>query len=249
MIAAGGALKRPPHILLAGLSLTIASSEVGVCSDRQMTEPDQRTRIKDMASKQGSLRHGVMIATAAACALIGFAAIYVTFGPADNRLAFAATGEKLNRGEMATFVFKKSPEPLTAFTFQDAGGKERTIADWKGKVVLLNLWATWCGPCRKEMPGLDRLQKTLGSDKFEVLALAVDRAGPDKARRFLEETKVERLPLYIDTTARAGSALRAIGMPTTLLLDAEGREIGRLVGPAEWDSEDALRLIKAQLKP
>jgi len=202
-----------------------------------------------MAFKQGSLRRGVTIATAAAFALIGFAAVYVTFGPADNRLALAATGERLNRGEMATFVFKKSPEPLGAFTFQDGNGKERTIADWKGKVVLLNLWATWCAPCRKEMPGLDRLQKVLGSDKFEVLALAVDRAGPEKARKFLAETKVERLPLYIDTTARAGSALRAIGMPTTLLLDAEGREIGRLVGPAEWDSEDALRLIRAQLGP
>ncbi len=115
-------------------------------------------------------------------------------------------------------------------------------------MVLLNFWATWCAPCRKELPALDKLQKQLGSPKFEVLALAVDRAGPEKAKRFLDDTKVTSLPLYIDTTARAANAMRAVGMPTTILIDAEGREIGRLVGPAEWDSEDAVRLIRAHVK-
>ncbi|HRD76684.1 MAG TPA: TlpA disulfide reductase family protein [Hyphomicrobiaceae bacterium] len=207
----------------------------------------------DMNSGSGS-RLCIVVAAAAAFMLIGFAAVYVTFRPADNAAPVkaaappATTSDKLNRGEMATFVFKKAAEDLPAVTFQDAAGKERTLADWKGKVVLLNLWATWCAPCRKEMPGLDRLQKALGSDKFEVVALAVDRAGPEKAKKFLEDTKVEKLALFIDATARSGAALRAVGMPTTILIDASGREIGRLVGPTEWDSEDALRLIKAQLK-
>ena len=78
---------------------------------------------------------------------------------------------------MAAFVFRKAPEALPEVNFQDATGKERTLADWRGKVVLLNLWATWCLPCRKEMPALDRLQKELGSDKFEVVAISVDRKG------------------------------------------------------------------------
>ena len=132
--------------------------------------------------------------------------------------------------------------------FTDAEGKPRTLADWKGRVVLLNLWATWCAPCRKEMPQLENLQKELGSDKFEVVALSVDRTGIAGAKKFLDQIKVERLGVYADATARAGSALRAIGMPTTLLIDREGREVGRLIGPAEWDSADAKRLIEAALR-
>jgi thiol-disulfide isomerase/thioredoxin len=149
---------------------------------------------------------------------------------------------------MAAFVFRKEPEPLPAFSFQDASGRERTLADWRGKVVLLNLWATWCAPCRKEMPALDRLQAELGSDRFEVVALSVDRTGLAGAKKFLDETKAARLALYADPSARLAATLRAVGLPATLLIDAEGREIGRLLGPAEWDSEDAKRLIRAVVR-
>jgi hypothetical protein len=101
------------------------------------------------------------------------------------------------------------------------------------------------------MPALDRLQKALGSGefsgKFEVVALSVDRKGLEGSKKFLDETKVEQLALYVDATARAGTDLRAVGLPATLLIDAQGREIGRLLGPAEWDSEDAMRLIRAAL--
>ena len=142
-------------------------------------------------------------------------------------------------------MFRKQPEALPEIKFQDAEGKERTLADWRGKVVLLNLWAAWCLPCRKEMPSLDRLQAAMGSDKFEVVALSVDRKGLEASRKFLDDTKVERLTLYVDPSARATSALRVVGLPATLLLDTQGREIGRLLGPAEWDSEDAKRLIRA----
>jgi thiol-disulfide isomerase/thioredoxin len=103
-------------------------------------------------------------------------------------------------------------------------------------------------PCLKEMPALDRLQKALGSNKFEVVALSVDRAGPDAAKKFLDKIKVENLKLYADGTAKAATALKAVGMPTTLLLNAKGEEIGRLIGPAEWDSPDAKALIEAALK-
>jgi thiol-disulfide isomerase/thioredoxin len=153
----------------------------------------------------------------------------------------------LSQGQMAAFVFRKEPEGLPQLKFQDAEGRERTLADWRGKVVLLNLWATWCLPCRKEMPSLDRLQKDLGSDKFEVVALSVDRKGLEASRKFLDDIKVERLALYVDPTARANTELRAVGLPVTLLIDAQGRELGRLLGPAEWDGEDAKRLVRAAM--
>jgi thiol-disulfide isomerase/thioredoxin len=148
---------------------------------------------------------------------------------------------------MAAFVFRKEPEALPEVKFQDAESKERTVAQWRGKVVLLNLWATWCVPCRKEMPALDRLQQELGSDKFEVVAISVDRKGIEGARKFLDETRVGKLALYVDSSTRLLSDLKAVGLPATLLIDTEGREIGRLLGPAEWDSEDAKRLIRAAL--
>ena len=201
---------------------------------------------------------------AAVAAIVGFVGVYVMLGRPGNavRPAEPTASEPgrplpppsgpgrnaLSQGHMAAFVFRKQPEPLPAFTFQDADGRERTLADWRGKVVLLNLWATWCVPCRKEMPALDRLQAELGSDRFEVVAVSVDRAGLKGARKFLDATKASRLGLYADPSARAAATLRAIGLPSTLLVDGEGREIGRLLGPAEWDSDDAKRLIRAVVK-
>ena len=168
--------------------------------------------------------------------------------PPAADLPAGAGRNPLSVGQMAAFVFKTKPEPLPKITFVDATGKERTLDDWKGKVVLLNLWATWCAPCRKEMPGLDRLQSELGSDKFEVVAVSVDRTGTAGAKKFLDQIKVEKLAVLADPTARMGTTLRAIGMPATLLIDTEGREIGRMVGPAEWDTPEAKALIKAALK-
>lgn len=154
----------------------------------------------------------------------------------------------LSSGAMAGFVFKKTPEDLPEVVFAEKDGKPRKLADWKGRVVLVNLWATWCGPCRQEMPSLDRLQKALGSDKFEVVALANDRNGADAVLKFLDGIKVSNLTPYIDATTRSGTALKAIGMPTTILIGRDGREIGRFMGPAEWDGPDARRLIEAALK-
>ena len=217
------------------------------------------------APSQSAQRKSAMALGAAALAAVaGFAAVYVTLGRPDNVVPPAKTAvaqppaspetapagpgsNPLSQGHVAAFVFRKAPEALPEVKFQDATGKERTLADWRGKVVLLNLWATWCLPCRKEMPALDRLQRQMGSDKFQVVAVSVDRKGLEGSKKFLDETKVERLALYADATARMSSTLRAIGLPATLLLDAEGREIGRLLGPAEWDSEDAKRLIRAAL--
>jgi thiol-disulfide isomerase/thioredoxin len=192
-------------------------------------------------------------------AIAGFGAVYVTLGRSDNAQSPAAPvvrtssspasdgRAQLSEGQMAAFVFRKEAGALPAIKFTDATGSERTLADWRGKVVLLNLWATWCLPCRKEMPALDRLQGELASDGFEVVAVCVDRTGLPGARKFLAEAGVTRLALYADATARMATTLRAAGLPATLLIDREGREIGRLLGPAAWDGEDAKRLIRAQL--
>jgi len=203
----------------------------------------------------------LFVGVAVGAALAGFGAIYATLRPADNVLPGASAVVRasepptelpkgpgtnpLSQGHMAAFVWKREPEAVPEIKFTDGSGTPKTIADWRGKVVLLNLWATWCAPCRKEMPGLERLQKELGSDRFEVIALSVDRAGIEASKKFLDQIKVESLGLYVDATARSSSALRAIGMPTTVLIDGAGREVGRLVGPAEWDSEEAKRLIRA----
>ena len=199
-------------------------------------------------------------------ASVGFAAIYVTLGHSDNAARTAApppmvqaqaaapapaAGEGANgpgRSELAAFVFRKEPEVLPEIKFQDADGRERSLTDWRGKVVLLNLWATWCLPCRKEMPALDRLQASLGSDQFQVVAISVDRTGLAGAKKFLEETKTPNLAVYADPTARLASSLRAAGLPATLLIDKEGRELGRLLGPAEWDGEAARHLIQFALR-
>lgn len=196
---------------------------------------------------------------AALGALVGYGAVYFTAAPPDNAsvavqgdavpAAKAAAAPKASDGsEMAAFVKKPAPEVPPAFTFQDKDGKALTIADFKGKTILLNLWATWCAPCRKEMPALDRLQAAIGSDKFEVVALSLDKDGVEKARKFLADIKVSHLGFYIDPTGSQGFNLKPVGLPTTLLIDSEGREVGRLAGPAEWDSEAAKALIGSQLK-
>jgi thiol-disulfide isomerase/thioredoxin len=194
---------------------------------------------------------------AALSALAAFAGVYVTLGRPDNQPEATsaeqpgqqakASAHPLATGTMATFVFKPQPEPLPDLQFVNASGAPMSLSGLKGKVILLNVWATWCAPCREEMPGLDKLQADLGSDKFEVLALAVDKSGIEGARKFLTDIKAEKLGVYADPTAKEGTRLKVIGMPTTILINADGLEVGRLIGPAKWDSEDAKRLIKAQL--
>jgi thiol-disulfide isomerase/thioredoxin len=209
----------------------------------------------DQAPANRKLPLSRMLWLAALGALIGFGAVYFTAGSPDNAVTAQGTGEtgkpanKASSGnEMAAFVRKATPEPLPAFTFQDGDGKAITIADFKGRYVLLNLWATWCAPCRLEMPALDRLQAAIGSDKFEVVALSLDKDGVDKARKFFADTKIAHLKFYIDPTGKEGFNLKPVGLPTTFLIDPEGREIGRLAGPAEWDSEAAKALIAAAIR-
>jgi thiol-disulfide isomerase/thioredoxin len=135
--------------------------------------------------------------------------------------------------------------PVPEVTFLDSDGNERSLADFQGRIVVLNLWATWCAPCRKEMPSLDRLQAEHGGEDLEVVALAVDRSDIDKIKAFYDELGVANLAVYHDPTAKAGRALRAPGLPTTLVIDREGHEVGRVLGDAEWDGDDVVSLLTA----
>ena len=144
------------------------------------------------------------------------------------------------------------PKPVVEIKFVDGAGRARSLTDFRGKVVVLNLWATWCTPCREEMPALDRLQAKLGGPDFQVVALSVDHQGAQVVRKFFDEVGIKQLELYVDPSAQAGFKLSALGLPTTLVIDRAGREVGRRVGPAEWDSskivEDLRGIVEASAR-
>lgn len=189
----------------------------------------------------------------------GAVAFYWTGGPARNASApacnaartVAASLAPLARGELAAFKVTTAPMIAPNLAFKGPDGRDVTLADFRGRAVLLNLWATWCAPCRHEMPALDRLQQLLGGQTFEVVAVNIDTRNPDRAATWLTENGIRHMAHYADHSARIFQDLkaagRAFGMPTTLLIDANGCELGFLAGPAEWASEDALRLIRTAL--
>ena len=154
-------------------------------------------------------------------------------------------------GEVAAVNVAKSPLKIPDLTFQDAGGHTIALDRFHGRTVLLNLWATWCVPCRREMPALDALEGKLGGPNFQVVAVNIDTRDPDKPKKFLQQLGVKNLAYYADPSAKAFQQLKAIGrafgMPTTVLVSPKGCEIGTIAGPAEWAGEDALKLIKAAL--
>lgn len=151
--------------------------------------------------------------------------------------------QNLATGEITAFRARPSRGPISTVRFKDGTATPRTLEDFRGRVILLNVWATWCAPCRHEMPSLDALQAALGSDDFEVVALALDTRGAQAAQQMLDDLKIKNLKLYIDDTAKASRSLAITGMPTTILIGRDGRELGRLEGPAEWNSTAARSLV------
>jgi thiol-disulfide isomerase/thioredoxin len=159
----------------------------------------------------------------------------------------------LAQGEVAALTMATAPLKLPDLAFEDADGKPKKLSDWRGKTVLVNLWATWCVPCRREMPALDGLQEKLKGPNFEVVAINIDTRDPEKPRTFLKDAKLTRLGFFSDQKAKVFQDLkeigRALGMPTSVLVDGKGCEIATIAGPAEWNSDDAVKLIEAALKP
>ena len=141
------------------------------------------------------------------------------------------------------FALHNAPKPVAAIHFDNGEGQPQNLADFKGKVVLLNIWATWCVPCRREMPALDRLQENLGSPEFEVVPVSIDRGGIETVRKFYTEIGARNVGIYIDSSGKVLPALAVVGLPTTLLIDRAGREIGKIVGPAEWDAPEMVGFL------
>jgi len=208
----------------------------------------------------------IYLIAAGLAAIAGFGTVYVSFAPSDNGRP-GETGLKppaqsrpggegagalsplkgLNKGAMAPLVVRPKPVDLPDFTFAAGDGAEMSLKDFTGKIVLLNIWATWCVPCREEMPALDELEAKLGGRDFAVVAVNIDKGGPEKAAGFLKETGVAHLPLYTDPTGKLFATVKAVGMPTTLIIDRDGKEIARLVGPADWASPEAVAVIEAAI--
>jgi thiol-disulfide isomerase/thioredoxin len=194
---------------------------------------------------------------AIAAAIAGTVAVYVrgsgdsNGGQAGCDLALAAADRigPLATGEIAAFRVHETAERFDDISFRAPDGEPLTLADFAGRSVLLNLWATWCVPCRAEMPALDRLQAALGGDDFQVIAVNVDVRNEERARAFLEEIGVDSLAFYSDPTLGIFNELKgrgyAFGLPTSILIDGEGCGVGVLAGPAAWDSDEAEALIKA----
>jgi len=191
---------------------------------------------------------------------VGLAAVYGIAaltgnagGPQACRPAVALAQKiaPLARGQVAAVNVAKSPLLIPDLAFQDAAGKPVKLDQFRGRTVLLNLWATWCVPCRREMPTLDALEAKLGGPDFHVVAINIDTRDPEKPKRFLKELKITKLAYYADPEAKTFQDLKAIGrafgLPTTVLVDPHGCEIGSIAGPAEWASDDAVKLIKAAL--
>ncbi|MFO1061828.1 MAG: TlpA disulfide reductase family protein [Dongiaceae bacterium] len=167
-------------------------------------------------------------------------AVLIALAAADPAVA---AGPPLG-GTVSDFTVIDPPRPAPATSFVDRDGGSVSLADFRGKVVLLNLWATWCGPCVEEMPSLDRLEGKLGGADFEVLALAQDQGGRDTVAAFYRRHRIERLALYADAGNMLAHKLGIDGLPTTLVLDREGRAVGALVGAVSWDTPEALALLR-----
>ena len=151
-------------------------------------------------------------------------------------------------GEMAKFTVAGKPQPVPQITFYDEQSRKIDLSTMEGKVILLNFWATWCSPCRREMKDLDELQAQLGGANFAVVALSSDRKGIPAVRKFYDDYKIRHLLAYNDKSGKSQHTFQIFGLPTTLLLDRRGRELGRLVGPAEWSSPEAIDLIRTAMK-
>jgi thiol-disulfide isomerase/thioredoxin len=197
-----------------------------------------------------SARQSIVIGSTALALAIG-GALALTLDRAlmvtPPELQSPAGGSAATQPERFAFAFLDQPRALPEIRFVDGDGRDQTLASFRGRPILLNIWATWCIPCRKEMPTLDHLQALLGPSTLLVLPLSIDRQGGVVVRKFYQEIGLEHLGLYVDQSGKSSRDLAVLGVPTTLLIDKEGREIGRKIAAAEWDSPAMLAIIQQHI--
>ena len=220
-----------------------------------MPNPDETRRPASYLQKIGRLR--LLSAVAALAILIVLAGVYEIAhqrsNPADAACQAAVNTAKriapLARGEVAAFTPAHTPLRVPDLAFKDAKARDVALADWRGRAVLLNLWATWCVPCRHEMPALDALQALLGDSDFQVVAVNIDTQGPDRVAAFLDDNKIDKLGRYADPSTGILQSLKgeglAQGLPTSVVIDGQGCRLAAMAGPAEWASDEAKAVIKA----
>ena len=187
-------------------------------------------------------------------AALGLAALLygVTAWTANPAIAADLTEEDVaalkaaRTGDMTKLVIHAAPRDRVERAFKDMDGEERTLAEYEGKIVVLNFWATWCPPCRAEMPSFDRLAAEVADQEIAVVALSTDRFDIARVAAFFEEIEMKTLPVLQDKGGRLAREAAVMGLPVTLILDRQGREIARLQGEAEWDSP-AVRAILEKL--
>ncbi len=213
--------------------------------------------VQDQPQKASSGKTWIVLAGAVAVALA--AVLYGMSGQGGKETttacaASSATAQRLAplaKGQLAALNVSKAPKMATEIAFDGPAGEKLKLSDFRGKTVLLNLWATWCVPCRVEMPALDRLQGELGGKAFEVVAVNIDTARLERRKAFLDSVGVNKLAFYTDAKAETFQTLRqagkVIGLPTTILIDERGCELGVMAGPAEWDGPEALALLRAAM--
>jgi thiol-disulfide isomerase/thioredoxin len=218
-----------------------------------MTEERRRgylpsLKLVALAAVAGVIAGGVAVYMRATVDGNGNGVASVDCAPAKQTIARL---EPLATGQVAAFITEKSARSLSLPSFKGPDGKDISLAAYAGKVQLINLWATWCVPCREEMPALNELQKALGGDKFQVTAINLDTGDAAKPMEFLTEEKIDALPLHHDATLSSFNQLKkagvAIGLPASVLVDGKGCMLGALNGPAAWESDDAKALIKAAI--
>ncbi|WP_395666601.1 thiol:disulfide interchange protein TlpA [Methylocella sp.] len=218
-------------------------------------DPEPSTEKAPGPVRASAWRRLAVFAGLIAAATLGL--VYAIGSRSGNSEAAACPGARaralalapLAKGEMAALVVAPWPRPAPEISFKGADGAPLTLASFKGRTALVNFWATWCVPCRREMPALDRLQGEKGSDAFEVVAINLDTARLERPKAFLSEIGATRLAFYADHSADALQTLKAagfgLGLPTTLLIDRNGCGLASLPGAAEWDSVDAKAVVAA----
>ena len=168
---------------------------------------------------------------------------------ANSAAADTAALEAMREGLMKKLTFHSTPKPTPDAPFFDPEGGMHSLADYKGKYVVLNFWATWCAPCRKEMPSLDNLQAELGGDDFQVIAIATGRNTQAGITKFFDKAEIKNLGVFLDPKQNLSRKMGVLGLPITVILDRQGNEIARLSGDAEWDSHSALLIFNALITP